>query len=81
MKAQHRRQFGSDNHSGICPEAFAALTEANQGHTPGYGNDPWTTRAADLIREVFEAKCEVFFIFNGTAANSLSVASMCQSYH
>lgn len=81
MKAQNRRQFGSDNHSGICPEAFAAITEANQGHTPGYGNDPWTTRAADLVREIFETKCDVFFVFNGTAANSLSIATMCQSYH
>ena len=33
------------------------------------------------IRETFETDCEVFFVFNGTAANSLSLASMCQSYH
>ena len=83
MKAESktRRHFGSDNHSGICPEAFAALAEANQGHVPGYGGDPWTTRAADLFREVFETKCEVFFVFNGTAANSLALSSICQSYH
>src|SRR5690606_3440786 len=35
----------------------------------------------DLIREVFETRCEVFFVFNGTSANSLSLASLCQSYH
>lgn len=78
---KNRRQFASDNYSGICPEAFAALAEANQGHTPGYGNDPWTAKAADLIREVFETKCEVYFVFNGTAANSLSLSALCQSYH
>ena len=77
----NRRQFASDNYAGICPEAWASLTEANQGHVPGYGDDAWTARAADLIRDVFETKCEVFFVFNGTAANSLSLASMCQSYH
>ena len=33
------------------------------------------------IREMFEAHCEVFFVFNGTAANSLSLASTGQSYH
>lgn len=76
-----RRQFGSDNYAGICPEAWKALEEANRGHAPGYGDDPYTEHAADLIREVFETKCEVFFVFNGTAANSLSLASLCQSYH
>ena len=75
------RHFASDNYAGICPEAWAALTEANTGHEVGYGNDTWTQRAADLIREVFEKDCEVFFVFNGTSANSLSLASLCQSYH
>ena len=76
-----RRQFASDNYSGICPEAWAAMAEANAGHEVSYGNDSWTRRAADLIREIFETKCEVFFVFNGTAANSLALATMCQSYH
>jgi threonine aldolase len=75
------RHFASDNYAGICPEAWTALAEANQGHAPSYGEDSWTARAADLIREVFETDCEVFFVFNGTAANSLSLASLCQSYH
>jgi threonine aldolase len=76
-----RRQFASDNYAGICPEAWAALTEANTGHEVSYGNDTWTEKASDLIREIFETRCEVFFVFNGTAANSLSLASLCQSYH
>jgi threonine aldolase len=76
-----RRHFASDNYAGICPEAWAALAEANQDHAVGYGDDPWTARAADLIRQVFETHCDVFFVFNGTAANSLALASLCQSYH
>src|SRR5437660_524834 len=76
-----RRHFASDNYAGICPEAWAALAEANQGHAVSYGDDPWTARAADLIREVFETNCDVFFAFNGTAANSLALASLCHSYH
>jgi threonine aldolase len=79
--SQPRRHFASDNYAGICPEAWAALAEANLGHAPGYGDDAWTQKAADLIREIFETHCDVFFVFNGTAANSLSLASMCQSYH
>jgi threonine aldolase len=75
------RQLASDNYAGICPEAWAAMAEANAGHAPGYGDDRWTAQAADLLRETFEADCEVFFVFNGTAANSLALASLCQSYH
>jgi threonine aldolase len=75
------QQFASDNYSGICPEAWAAMADANHGHATAYGDDPWTARASDLFRELFETDCEVFFAFNGTAANSLSLAALCQSYH
>ena len=76
-----RRQFASDNYSGICPEAWESMQLANIGHAPGYGDDEWTQRAADLLRELFEIDCEVFFTFNGTAANALALSSLCQSYH
>ncbi len=75
------QQFASDNYSGICPEAWAAMETANRGHAAAYGDDPWTARAADAFRDLFETDCEVFFAFNGTAANSLALASLCQSYH
>jgi threonine aldolase len=81
MPPIHNQQFASDNYSGICPEAMQALATANQGHVYSYGDDPWTAEAADLLRETFETDCEVFFVFNGTAANSLALASLCQSYH
>ncbi len=75
------QQFASDNYAGICPEAWSSMKEANRGHVSAYGNDPWTVRASDAFRELFETDCEVFFAFNGTAANSLALASLCQSYH
>jgi threonine aldolase len=75
------RHFASDNYAGICPEAWAAMQEANHDHEVGYGDDTWTAKAANLIRDIFETDCEVFFVFNGTSANSLSLASLCQSYH
>ena len=79
--ADLKQQFASDNYSGICPEAWAAMEAANHGHVSGYGDDPWTAAASDAFRELFETECEVFFAFNGTAANSLVLASLCQSYH
>jgi threonine aldolase len=75
------RQFASDNYSGICPEALDAIQSANHSHSPSYGDDAWTRDAADEIRQFFGLPCEVFFVFNGTAANSLALASLCQSYH
>ena len=76
-----QQQFASDNYAGICPEAWAAMTEANAGHAPAYGDDAWTQKASDAFRTLFQRDCEVFFVFNGTAANSLALASLCQSYH
>jgi len=82
MTAPSRRlQFASDNYAGICPEAWQALTEAREGHSVSYGDDPWTQQACDALRDFFETDCEVFFVFTGTAANSLALASLCHSYH
>lgn len=75
------QQFASDNYAGICPEAWEAMARANEGSCVAYGDDEWTARAANAFRDLFESDCEVFFVFNGTAANSLALASLCQSYH
>jgi threonine aldolase len=77
----HPRGFASDNNAGICPEAWEAMSRANRDHAISYGDDPWTSRAADLLREIFEIDCEVFFVFNGTAANSLVLGHLCRSFH
>lgn len=74
-------QFASDNTASICPEAWSAMERANAGWEASYGNDPWTARACDLIRQMVDGPAEVFFVFNGTAANSLALAAMCHSYH
>lgn len=81
MSAEIKRQFASDNYAGICPEAWDEMQRANAGHAAAYGNDAWTQKASDQLRDIFEIDCEVFFTFNGTAANSLSLAALCQSYH
>jgi threonine aldolase len=76
------QQFTSDNQSPICPDAWAGLIAANSvGHVSSYGDDHWTARASDLLREIFETDCEVFFCLTGTAANALTIAHLCQSYN
>jgi len=79
--APDRYEFASDNTAAICPEAWAALAEANAEGAASYGEDKWTQRVCDRVREIFETDCEVFFVFNGTAANSLALAQLARSYH
>ena len=77
-----RQQFASDNYAGACPAAMHWLSEANaSGHEPAYGEDRWTQRSSDMLRQLFETDCDIYYVFNGTAANSLALASLCQSYH
>jgi threonine aldolase len=75
-----RHEFASDNTAPICPEAWAALQDANADYAAAYGEDRWTARVCDRIREIFETDCDVYFVFTGTAANALALAQMCQSF-
>ena len=82
MAEQTAQHFASDNYAGVCPQAIAAYLKANAtGHEPAYGEDRWTTEVCDRIRELFQTECDVFFVFNGTAANALALAASCRSYH
>ena len=75
-----RAEFASDNTTGICPEVWAALQETNAGRSESYGDDRWTAHARELVCELFEADCAVYFVLNGTAANALALAQICQSH-
>lgn len=70
--------FASDNTSGVPAEVLAALTRANDGYAPGYGNDPLSLSVRDRVREVFEApEAAVYLVATGTAANALALACFC----
>jgi threonine aldolase len=79
MTVEHH-EFASDNTAPICPEAWAALQEANTDYATAYGEDRWTARVCDRIREIFETDCDVYFVFTGTAANALALAQLCRSF-
>ncbi|MFW5828640.1 MAG: threonine aldolase family protein [Planctomycetota bacterium] len=76
-----RTCFVSDNCAASCPEVAAALAAVDHGHALSYGEDATTARACRVIEGLFECDCDVYFVFSGTAANSLALASLCQSYH
>jgi threonine aldolase len=74
------RSFASDNNAGVHGEVLEALARANVGHVVGYGDDAYTPRAVEKIREHL-GDVEAFFVFNGTAANVLSLQALTHSYH
>jgi len=73
-------KFGSDNATGASASVLAAIQEANQGTTAGYGADNWSEAARTQLTEVFECELDVYFVATGTAANSLALASMVQPW-
>jgi len=75
-----RHEFSSDNVAPICADAWACLQEANAHYAPSYGEDHWTARVCDRVREIFETDCDVYFVFTGTAANALALAQLCKSF-
>ena len=75
------RSFASDNNAGVHPDIIRAIAEVNRGHAVGYGDDPVTAAAVANFRRHFGDDCEVFFVFNGTAANCLSLKALTDSYH
>jgi threonine aldolase len=74
------RAFASDNYAGVHPEVLAAIAEANAGHAVSYGADPWTARATELIRGHFGEQARPWLVFNGTAANVLSLGALTRSW-
>lgn len=78
---RQRYEFESDNTAAICPEAWGALIDANREGEASYGDDKWTRRLCDRVREIFETDCEVFLLFNGTAANALALAHLGQPFN
>ena len=75
------RSFASDNNAGVHPEVLEAIGRANQAHVVAYGDDVYTRSAIAKFEEHFGAGIDVFFTFNGTGANVLSLQALNRSYH
>ncbi len=76
-----KRGFASDNNAGVHPEVLRVITEVNAGHEIGYGGDRYTERVKDLFREYLGRDAEVYFVFNGTAANVLGLGGALHSWN
>ncbi|MEM4258255.1 MAG: low specificity L-threonine aldolase [Candidatus Thermoplasmatota archaeon] len=72
--------FGSDNHAGVHPNILSALHAANTGYAVAYGDDPYTERAIKKLKKILGQKADIFFVYNGTAANILGLKNVTQSF-
>ncbi len=75
------KSFGSDNHSGVCPEAIEAIVAANSEHALAYGDDEITLRLTALFQREFGETASPYLVFNGTGANILCLDALCRSHH
>jgi len=77
----NKRGFASDNNSGVHPSILKAIEEANHGHVTGYGTDVYTEKAIGIFREQFGEDTDVYFVFNGTGANVLSISTLTHPFN
>lgn len=69
-------RFFSDNAAAACPEALAAIAEANRLDT-AYDGDAWSKRLDGALSALFGTEVAALWVATGTAANSLALAALC----
>ena len=73
-------RFFSDNTASACPEVLGALGVVNHGRAKSYGDDEWTRQLDEKFGEFFGTDVRAFVVVTGTAANSLSLATLTPPY-
>ncbi len=68
--------FASDNWAGAHPAIASSLVEHAAGYASAYGTGALDQAVDRKFSEIFERDVAVFFVATGTAANSLSLASV-----
>lgn len=67
--------FKNDYSEGAHPEVLEALLKTNMEQTDGYGEDPYTLEAYELIKNKIECQnCDIRFIVGGTQTNMLVIS-------
>ncbi|WP_262380550.1 threonine aldolase family protein [Nonomuraea sp. PA05] len=74
------KSFASDNHAGVHPTILEAITAANTGDAPAYGDDTWTSTFEEKVKETFGPNAEGFAVLNGAGANMVGLALMLGRY-
>jgi threonine aldolase len=74
------RHLASDNFAPVHPRVLERLLAANQGHAMAYGDDAVTARARAAFSRLFGREVAAHFVFNGTAANVLSLSAFARAH-
>ncbi|HUH53521.1 MAG TPA: beta-eliminating lyase-related protein [Microbacteriaceae bacterium] len=69
------KHFASDNYAGVHPDIIEAIASANSGHAAAYGSDFYTAELDNVMKQHFGEQARAFPVFNGTAANVISLQS------
>ena len=80
MNQAPARGFASDNSATVHPQVLAAIADVNVGHAFGYGHDEFTQQVEARIAGHFGDGARAFLVFNGTAANVLSLRAACRPW-
>ncbi|MFZ2285433.1 MAG: low specificity L-threonine aldolase [Bacteroidales bacterium] len=76
-----KRGFASDNNSGVHPAVMDEILRVNRGHVVGYGDDPFTEKAKEMLKKELGPESEIYFVLTGTAANVLGLAGVTRSWN
>ena len=69
--------FKTDYSEGAHPKVLEALVETNMVQTDGYGDDPYTREAAELVKEKIDCKDAIVrFTVGGTQTNLLAISQV-----
>jgi len=80
MSDARPRGFASDNSAGVHASVLAAIAAVNHGHALAYGHDPYTQEIEARVAAQFGDRARAFFVFNGSAANVLSLRAACRPW-
>ena len=80
MSDARPRGFASDNSAGVHASVLTAIAAVNDGHALAYGHDPYTREIEGRVAAQFGDRARAFFVFNGSAANVLSLRAACQPW-
>ncbi len=72
--------FLSDTTAPAHPALIEAISAANTGFAPSYGNDAICARVETRLKEIFETDLKMMFAVSGTASNALALSVLCPNH-
>ena len=72
--------FASDNCAGVDKRIIKAIENANNDFVLSYGDDQYTQSAVEAFKDEFGDDIKVYFVYNGTGANTIALGSILKPY-